>query len=135
GPLGSLRITKRKAPNITLETYNARKMYKHNDTRAFVEAKLTCPEDHTFLRRSARAIGSDGREKKRREEQAYTDIELVAGKLAKDQVQEQKRLDRVAVISAVKCQFDESALLASKLTVKDIDCYDPLLLIHHTSVT
>ncbi|KAF8880977.1 hypothetical protein BD779DRAFT_1445829 [Infundibulicybe gibba] len=116
GALGSLRVGKRKAPNMTLETYNARKMYKHNDTRAFVETQLTHPEDHAFLRRLAREIGSDSRS-----EQADTDAQLVEGKLEKDRVQEQKQSDRAAVISAVQCQLDEDEILKSNLTVKEIE--------------
>jgi hypothetical protein len=45
GALGAMRVAKRKAPNMTLETHNARKMYKHNNTRAFMDAVLSAPED------------------------------------------------------------------------------------------
>lgn len=53
---------------MKLETHNAHKMYKHNNTRAFMDAMLNAPEDRKFLRASARIINGEGREKQRREE-------------------------------------------------------------------
>jgi len=36
GALGAFRVSKRKAPNMTLETHNAQKMLKQNDTEDFI---------------------------------------------------------------------------------------------------
>jgi hypothetical protein len=63
GALGAMRVAKQKAPNMTLETHNARKMYKHNNTRAFMDAVLSAPEDRRFLRSTACIVNGEGHEK------------------------------------------------------------------------
>jgi hypothetical protein len=60
GALGAMCVAKHKAPNMTLETYNTHKMYKHNDTQSFMDAILNAPEDWTFLRQIAHIMGAEG---------------------------------------------------------------------------
>jgi hypothetical protein len=110
GALGALRVAKRKAPNITLETYNARKMFKHNNTRQFMNAVLTRPTDHTFLRRTARKIQRERRGKQRREKQAQADRALVAANLKTDLAKAEKKSKRAAKLDSLDCVFDVNAL-------------------------
>jgi hypothetical protein len=94
GALGALCVTKRKAPNISLETYNARKMFKHNNTAQFMKAVLTRPADHAFLWRSARKIQCEMRSKWRHEKQAKADRALVSANLQEDHAKEERKLKR-----------------------------------------
>ena len=48
GACGDVRVWKRKAPNMTLATFNARKMYKQNNTDAYIEKNFG-PEHHKFV--------------------------------------------------------------------------------------
>src|SRR5882757_4507872 len=70
-----MRVAKQKAPNMTLETHNARKIYKHNNTQVFMDAVLNAPEDRKFLRSTARIMNGKGHEKQRQEVQVNTACE------------------------------------------------------------
>lgn len=119
GALGALRVAKRKAPNISLETYNARKMFKHNNTRRFMNAVLNKPADQTFLRRAARKIQRERRGKKRREKQAKADRAQVTANLVSDCGRQEKKSKHAATLAALNCIFDVHAL--PSLNVQQID--------------
>jgi hypothetical protein len=60
GGLGEKRVSTRHAPNMTLESHNARAMYRKNDTVAFIRKTLTLA-DRKYLRRKARELMVAGR--------------------------------------------------------------------------
>jgi hypothetical protein len=62
GACGDVRVWKRKAPNMTLVTFNARKMYKQNNTAAYIEKNFG-PEDHKFVIKVGRKISNGQAEK------------------------------------------------------------------------
>jgi hypothetical protein len=119
GALGALRVSKRKAPNMKLETYNARKMYKHNNTQHFMGAVLNKPADHQFLRWTARKIQQERREKQRQEKQGKADRALVAANLVTDSAKEEKKAKRTAKLASLDCVFDVSKLCS--LNVKQME--------------
>lgn len=87
---------------MTLETHNARKMFKHNHTQVFIDAKLTGNANQAFLRQSARKVGSAGLEKQRRQRQAEYNGGLIQEKLDKDEVQRQKKQVYTEKVEAVE---------------------------------
>jgi hypothetical protein len=121
GALGAMRIAKRKAPNMTLETYNARKMYKHNDTQSFMDAILNAPEDRTFLRRTARIVGAEGRERKRRKVQIEADQAVVDSHTERDNENAAKKAHKAAVLDALTLELDVAKLGQMKMNKKEID--------------
>ncbi|KAF8799746.1 hypothetical protein BYT27DRAFT_7119758, partial [Phlegmacium glaucopus] len=64
GALGSFCVLLRRQPQLTQQGYNALSMFFWNDTEAFMKAKFTEKEDHSFLRSEACEIKGDEREKK-----------------------------------------------------------------------
>ena len=48
GACGDIRVWKCKAPNMTLAIFNARKMYKQNNTNAYMEKNFG-PAHHKFI--------------------------------------------------------------------------------------
>jgi hypothetical protein len=110
GALGAMRVAARRAPNMTLETHNAREMYKRNDTRAFMEAVLSAPEDRQFLRKTARVVNGEGRQRQRREVQATAARVLMEEKLLGDKVKAEKKAEYEKIILAVECEFDVATL-------------------------
>jgi hypothetical protein len=80
GKLGELRMSSRRAPNMTLQQFNARKMYRKNDTKTY--RRLLQSHDHKMIRLKARMVDSSGLTKKRREAQAQADLLVVAAKRA-----------------------------------------------------
>ncbi|KAF8803896.1 hypothetical protein BYT27DRAFT_7225810 [Phlegmacium glaucopus] len=64
GALGSFHVLLCHQPQLTQQGYNALSMFFQNDTEAFMKAKFTEKEDHSFLRSEAREIKGDEREKK-----------------------------------------------------------------------
>lgn len=121
GALGAFRVAKRRAPNMTLETHNARKMSKQNHTDTFISAKLSHPEDQSFLRKSARTLGSAGNEKLRRQMQAESDKQQIQAKLEKDRIQQQKKDEYAAKVASVSLSFSENDLRQTPPTVPQIE--------------
>ncbi|KAF8804887.1 hypothetical protein BYT27DRAFT_7225149 [Phlegmacium glaucopus] len=64
GALGSFRVLLRRQPQLTQQGYNALSMFFRNDTEAFMKAKFTEKEDHSFLCSEAREIKEDEKKKK-----------------------------------------------------------------------
>jgi len=64
GACGDVRVWKRKAPNMTLATFNARKMYKQNNTDAYIEKNFG-PEHHKFVIKIGRDRSNGQAEQKR----------------------------------------------------------------------
>ena len=60
--LGEKRITTRHTPNMTLESHNARIMYRKNNTGAFI-CKTLHLMDRKYLQQKAREIDSSGQAK------------------------------------------------------------------------
>lgn len=59
GACGDVRVWKRKAPNMTLATFNARKMYKQNNTNAYMEKNFD-PAHHKFIIKVGRERSNNG---------------------------------------------------------------------------
>lgn len=118
GALGAFRVAKRKAPNLSLDIYNARKMYKHNQTRVFVRQKCTGLKQSTFLRRAARKQGSQGRAKARREQEQKAAEARVAENTKKINARKQKKTARAA---SAPLDFNVLVLQEEGRTVKNID--------------
>ncbi|KIJ12215.1 hypothetical protein PAXINDRAFT_83254, partial [Paxillus involutus ATCC 200175] len=76
GALGTLRITLRRAPRMSLVQLNAQLKYKKNNTGRFVKTYLG-PTARKFLRRKARILRTLGLEKKRRCAQVAYDKKVV----------------------------------------------------------
>ncbi|KAF8869688.1 hypothetical protein BD779DRAFT_1614354 [Infundibulicybe gibba] len=91
GALGGLRQALRRAPNMSLTSYNSWTMYKRNDTSSFVSTVLT-PADHAFTRREARRLNTMGLEKQQRQRQAQCDQEAVDEKHKRD-IERKKKVD------------------------------------------
>lgn len=72
GLCGDLRVSMRRAPNMTMAQFNARKMHKTNNTAAYMRAKLD-DEKLQDIRKIARTRDSSGLEKKRLAAQAKED--------------------------------------------------------------
>ncbi|KAJ7089006.1 hypothetical protein C8R44DRAFT_596210, partial [Mycena epipterygia] len=78
GTLGELRNMSRHAPNMTLHQFNARRMYKKNDTKIY--RRFLVSKDHRMIRAKARMIDSSGLTKKRRVAQTKADAATVVKK-------------------------------------------------------
>ncbi|KAJ7753967.1 hypothetical protein DFH07DRAFT_773983 [Mycena maculata] len=71
------RQAMRRRPNSSLEFINAKSQYKHNKTADFIAQKLNTADGQQFLWQAARAIGAQGRGKKRKVAQAEHDTRTV----------------------------------------------------------
>jgi hypothetical protein len=109
GGLGGKRVTTQHAPNMTLESHNARAMYRKNNTAGFIRKTLTLA-DRKYLRRKAREIDSSGLAKKRREVQAAA---------YKDTVEKKRKAttERKAAQDAKRAKIDA---VVARLNVQDI---------------
>ncbi len=58
GALGSFQKLIQQQPQLTLQAYNGLSMFFCNNTQLFMEAKFTAEEDHKFLHKIAREMGS-----------------------------------------------------------------------------
>ncbi|KAJ7761749.1 hypothetical protein B0H16DRAFT_1688378 [Mycena metata] len=102
GWLGSnSRVALRRAPNASLEYINAKSQYKHNGTAAFIEEKLDTPEGQKFLRQKAQEISADGRQKKRKLNQAEHDAKTVAEHRANKEKSDKKKADEIKAINSL----------------------------------
>jgi hypothetical protein len=110
GGLGEKRVTTRHAPNMTLESHNARVMYRKNNTGAFIR-KTFHLTDRKYLRRKAQEIDSSGQAKLHHEVEAAAYKETV----------ERKRkavTERKAAQDAKRAKIDAVVV---RLDIQDID--------------
>lgn len=105
GKLGELRTGSRRSPNMTLHQRNARMMYRKNDTSIYIGEILT-KEDLKFLRRKARQVDSSQLEKKRRQEQAFGDQEVVDRKRKKIAIRASKKQAASDALDLIECRLD-----------------------------
>ncbi|KAF8234101.1 hypothetical protein L208DRAFT_1263661 [Tricholoma matsutake] len=91
GTLESLQQTWWCALNMTIGQYNARMLYKQNNTSSFVQSVLG-PQSHKFLRQEARRVESSGAEKQMCEEKAQHNQQVVDEKRKAD-VERKGKLD------------------------------------------
>jgi hypothetical protein len=82
GACGDVRVWKRKAPNMTLVTFNARKMYKQNNTAAYIEKNFSL-KDHKFVIKVGRKRSNDQAEKERLIALGQTDKQIAVANKAK----------------------------------------------------
>ncbi|KAF8871626.1 hypothetical protein BD779DRAFT_1680239 [Infundibulicybe gibba] len=105
GALGGLRQALRRAPYLSLTSYNARTLYKRNNTSNFILAVLS-PADNIFIRKEARRVGSLGLEKQQRQKQAQYDQDTVDEKRRKDFERKQKADAREAALDEIDPELD-----------------------------
>ena len=109
GALGSFRVLMRCQPHLTALQYNARAMFAHNDTQAFMERKFQ-PEDHKYIRRLARKNEVRGLEQARKKaivEHAQARVDKCIGARTARKEKAAKVAHRVA---AVKLIFDKEQI-------------------------
>lgn len=120
GQLGSARVTLRQNPNMSLHQLNAQAMYKTNGTSRYMN--LLSNDDRRYVRKAARELGEQGRERERRRRIAQAEKEEAAGRTqARESTDARKgaRLDKLKMVVPV---LELSALKWAKLTglaVKD----------------
>jgi hypothetical protein len=120
GGLGGKRVTTRHAPNMTLESHNARAMYRKNNTGAFIRQTLTL-SDRKYLRKKAREIDSSGVAKKRRELQAAAYKETVEKKRKASTQRKVAQDAKRARIDAVVARLDVQSIKDLPGTCGDLD--------------
>ena len=64
GALGQFRVMIRRQPQLTLLQYNARTMFSHNNTAAFMDAMFS-EDTHKYIRELARVTDTSEKERKR----------------------------------------------------------------------
>ncbi|KAJ7577600.1 hypothetical protein C8J56DRAFT_1060764 [Mycena floridula] len=101
GKLGELRVGKRKAPNQSLNSFNAKKMYKCNGTSAHIRKHVGQPDGQAYLCKESRRILASGDERKRRLEQAEHDAKVSKLKKGEAAVRLEKKVMKFAVVNGV----------------------------------
>ncbi|TEB19803.1 hypothetical protein FA13DRAFT_1780355 [Coprinellus micaceus] len=79
GALGSFRVMMRRQPQLSLSVQNARAMYFHNETQAFMKQYFVKPEGLQFLRKK------EATRKKRQQKRQEKDLWLEALELVLDE--------------------------------------------------
>ncbi|KAF9231631.1 hypothetical protein BU15DRAFT_68173 [Melanogaster broomeanus] len=98
GALGTLRVTMRRAPRMSLTQFNARLKFKKNQTGSWMQSFLS-RKSRKYLRNKARKLDASGIERKRRLAQVEYDRQLVQ-KHREDDKRKAKRK------SALTAKFD-----------------------------
>jgi hypothetical protein len=122
GSLGDLRVWFRKAPNMTLEGFNDRKMYKKNNTKGYMADEFT-PELHMLVKQKARVKGKNGAETLA-ELGAADKAAAAANKVRRDATQEKKKTRKAALdakLAALVPEMDPSKLREKSRTVPVIE--------------
>jgi len=105
GALGSFRVMMRRQPQLTLLQYNARAMFKKNNTAEFMDDKFS-EETHQYIRGLAREKPTKEKERKIAIVQHTEEkIAVKEGKKKKRAAQAVQLADRVAKITLI---FDKS---------------------------
>ncbi|PCH35890.1 hypothetical protein WOLCODRAFT_38477, partial [Wolfiporia cocos MD-104 SS10] len=109
GALGSYRVSARQAPSMSVHQYNARTLFKINDTATYIEENLG-PANQAFLRERAREIDASGLEKQRRKEQADEDHRIVTRRRELNRIAEARREAKQDRLAALKVILDLTAI-------------------------
>jgi hypothetical protein len=120
GGLGEKRIQTRHAPNMTLESHNARTMYRKNNTAGFIRKTLS-PADLKYLRRKAREIDGSGLAKKRRIAQAAAYKDTVERKRKATTVRKAAQDAKRVKIDAVVARLDVHSIEDNPGTNAELD--------------
>jgi hypothetical protein len=106
GLLGALRVGLRATPNMTPRQFNAKELFKRNDTSSFYRFKLST-EDRARARRIARSRVRSGSVKKKRNELAQARQRAVLrGKELHEKAQERARKKRARLASIRRIESD-----------------------------
>ena len=95
--MGQRRQTSIRSPNLTNTQHNARKMYRHNDTRNWMRCKLTT-EDRKYLRCRGRKKSASRIARAQRQKQAEYDKQTALRKKEQDaasKVRKQRQIDNL----------------------------------------
>ncbi|KZP26119.1 hypothetical protein FIBSPDRAFT_918251 [Athelia psychrophila] len=133
GALGTMRIASRHAPNSTLESQNARTMYRKNNTGAFI-SKCLSPADQAYLRHKAREMDSSGAARKRRTEQAEYDDADASQKRKRREVLSDRRAEKRIKIRGIQPMRDSEALQKSPPNNRELDLQLESYRMHDTEV-
>jgi hypothetical protein len=120
GSLGAFRVGMRHAPSMTLDSYNARAMYKRNDAGAFMKHTLEA-DDYTYIRKKARMIDGSGVEQSRRLTQVRADRDIVDEKRAKQVIRTEKKHAADAKLDALELRLDPMDVSNSPGSVVSIE--------------
>ncbi|PBK79975.1 hypothetical protein ARMGADRAFT_977390, partial [Armillaria gallica] len=107
GVFGDYRTTLRRAPNMSLQQHNARKMYKHNKTEQFEKgAGVLTPKMKAFVSAEARRRDSSKQARRERDTLVQHDEDVVERKRRRD-VERQEKADEVAAsLRALDAKLD-----------------------------
>ena len=91
GACGDVRVWKHKAPNMTLATFNTRKMYKQNNTDAYIEKNFG-PEHHKFVIKIGRERSNGQAEQKHLIALGQADKQVAVANKAKKKQQQRPEM-------------------------------------------
>ncbi|KAG1846992.1 hypothetical protein DFJ58DRAFT_663507, partial [Suillus subalutaceus] len=118
GALGTLRVSMRHAPRMSLTHFNARLKYKKNQTGTYVKTSLG-PTARKYLRKRARINDTAGMERKRRIAQVEYDKYVVQRNREKDQKKKERREAAAAKLAAVVPRLMQEDI--NKMRVSELD--------------
>ncbi|EPQ53476.1 hypothetical protein GLOTRDRAFT_130812 [Gloeophyllum trabeum ATCC 11539] len=105
GSLGSMRQQLLRNSCLTLHAFNARRMWKVNNTKGWMAAKAT-PEVEMFMKKKARELDASGAEKKRKQELVETEKEEVETKRRKIREKVEKERKHMAELEKISLWTD-----------------------------
>jgi hypothetical protein len=121
GALGLLRVTMRRAPNMSLQGYNARMLLKKNHVLEYIES--LGPQERAFARHEANRLASGGTEHLRRIHMAHKRLEISKANAKKQEERTQRMAERKAhedsVMEGVHVELDERTV--ASMTGTDLD--------------
>jgi hypothetical protein len=118
GALGTLRVSMRRAPRMSLAHFNARLKYKKNQTGMYMKTALG-PNARKYLRKKARINDAAGAEKKRRLAQVKYDNWVVHRNRETDAKRKKRREASSAKLAAVVPRVTPDEI--AKMRVVDVD--------------
>lgn len=124
GALGTLRITMRRKPCLTLHQFNARFMYNQNKTQEWMDKTLT-DDDLIYLRQQAQKLDESKPELKRKAEQVEADEAAAKAKRAKITEQIKKKDEALEKLRNVVLVLEEQKIrqLGVKAVKEQLNVY------------
>ena len=115
GALGSFRVTMHRQPQLTLLQYNARAMFKRNNTAEFMDDKFS-EKTHQYIRELAREKPTKEKERKAAiVKHTEEKIAVKAGKKKKREAQAAQLADRVGKVTLIFDKNEVDRLKGEKL--------------------
>ena len=115
GALGSFRVMMHRQPQLTLLQYNARAMFKRNNTAEFMEEKFS-EKTHQYIRELSREKPTKEKERKAAiVKHTEEKIAVKAGNKKKREAQAAQLADRVAKVTLIFDKDEVDKLKGEKL--------------------